>query len=267
MCPYFWTYVVVILLLPFILIVKAFGKAGTELLNKLRTYKQDKETRLVKALTERCKAVQTPEEAYKLVKSKCWKKFRFDLDDFKLRSDIEELYQTYAYELRKAQQERDDAEEIIQYNQREKFEKTKESFKESIITKILGYVFLYSGILALLYGIYRLIVWLCSFTYPAPNWPLIGGIAALILGAAAAVFMIYLIFRYILIPFMSYIVCQLGKVNWSFLSCLKYLKYLGIPLWLLYKLFEALYKLFAIIGSMIYATYKKHCPIITWKEE
>ena len=37
MCPYFWSFVLILLTLPLIAVVKMFGKAGTAVLNSLRT--------------------------------------------------------------------------------------------------------------------------------------------------------------------------------------------------------------------------------------
>lgn len=280
MCPYFWTYVVVILFLPIILIIKAFGKAGTALLNKLRTYKRDKEDRLIKELNERLRSAITPEAAYKVMKSKCFRTFGWCGLTWEERQKVEELYYQHRHLLRQKEEEKEEARDkrrteryVVIEARREKFTKTKTDFTESKIVNVLGYIILYAAIGILLYGAVRLVMYLCTLHYPAPNWNLIGIVTLIILGAAAFLFIVYAFFRYLVFPFFSWLGCQLGKIDWSFmskvgkvLSYLSYLKYLGIPFWLLYKAILAVGRLFAIIGSMIYATYKKHCPIITWKE-
>lgn len=264
MCPYFWTYVVVVLILPIILIVKLFGKGGTEVLNGFRTYKERKEKRLFADFEKRVAAAETPEQVYHLMRSRCWQKFKWSIS-WDIKEKLEEKY-AHRHKLNVIEDEKEREAYDLKLKRQRQYQQTKDSFKESKVVNFIGYVILYSAIALLAYGVFKLIQWLCSLNYPEPNWPLIGFITGLIVAGAVAIFIVYLIFRYMIVPFFSWVICQLGKVNWSFLSYLSYLKYIGIPFWLIYKGFALLFKLFAIIGSMMYATYKKHCPRITWKE-
>lgn len=76
MCPYFWTYVLVILLLPIILLVKVLGKSGSNFLNKIekksREKRQVEKDKFIASVTGR---TFTPEEAYILCTSKQWQKY------------------------------------------------------------------------------------------------------------------------------------------------------------------------------------------------
>lgn len=266
MCPYFWTYVVVMMFLPLILIVKLFGKGGSKLLNDARTYRDRKEKKLTEKLMERFRlaiASGDPDEINRLSRSKCWKKFG---NQMSYKVDYSEM--TIFYNLRDKweEKERERRRELkhMRNKTKEIREQKIEDIKESITGKIIGYTMLVLVIGALGYLLFILFRWLIfGINWPPANWPVIGTAVGILAGVILLIYLTYLSIKYLMVPFFSWVACNLRKVEWPKFPIGKYI---AIPFILFWKLLVLIYKCIAIVCSMIYATYKRYCPVITWKE-
>lgn len=241
MCPYFWTYVITLLFFPLVLIIKLFGKSGTLFLNYLKDYSRNKANKAIESFKARVGDGEslTNEEAYKLKRSNCYSNNWYQLDwnvtdliDFKSREYSRN-------ELPK-----------IRYAKEQQIKE----FKESTIYQVISYILALIVSIAGIYVIYQL--YLVSNDYTI-MWKEIGGVLLFISIFVAGVFGIVGLIKYIIIPIGEYLaclktpkcyLCQLGI--WKFVS----------------NIFKTIWLGFCLIGDMIYNTYKKNCPLITWKE-
>ena len=262
MCPYFWTYVVVFLTLPLILLVKLFGKAGTRFLNWTKDYKRNRIKRTIDHLAKICGDPNlTPEGAHKIRNSKCWKNHVWDISselEDRVR-DLDSEYIKYLAELNK-QKARD------AHEKRENLQKRYDEYKEAKWFTPVSYIISFGLIGLILFSLGAAIYHGVQMV----NWPAVGaallyvlaGLAAL----AVAVGIIYALIKYGIIPFFQWLSCvklpHCGICD-NIKAFFGLFKYVWMPV--KYVLL-GIAKLFAIIGSMIYSTYKKQCPMITLED-
>jgi hypothetical protein len=263
MCPYFWTYALILLFLPIILVVKLFGKSGTVFLNWVKDYKNNKERAELAHLIKLCENPDlSPEDAYKIRKSKCFKKHDYWDLDFSMSDRIKQLSNQHVeYILRlKYKRER----EI--YEKREamvaKYEEIKEYKWFPYVSYIITFGLLGIVALAIIYGGYRGAI--------AIDWTWLGKwtITVLIVLATigSSILILYGFIKYVCIPFVNWVTCiklpNCGMCK-NAKRILGVLKYAWMPI---RYILMGIVKFFAIIGDMIYSTYKKKCPIITWED-
>lgn len=264
MCPYFWTYVVVFLTLPLILLVKMFGKGGTRFLNYLKDYKENRRLKMVAYLKSLCeKEDMTPEEAYKIWRSRCWKKHKWDLENYyEIRDKLCDLYEKHVkfmdkmrqadYQKRLAQQEVR-AQKLQEYKEAKWFTPVSYIISAGLIGMILY---------AIVFGLYQASI--------AINWAVVGHwalIILIVLGAIAAfIGTLYALIKFIFIPFFQWLSC-VKLPECGICNNVKAFFRLFIYIWMPIKyIVLGMIKFVAIIGNMIYSTYKKQCPVITWED-
>ncbi len=244
MCPYFWSLVATFILLPIILVVKLFGSGGTKVLSKLESYKRDRRDKKGKAFVEKCsKEDITEEEAFNIVKNCGWSDYRWYLD-YELETEIKHKYWNYVEVL---------ASRINKKKENAQIRKQKiAEVKESKWFTYTAYLVSIISISALLFGLYSLV---SLIEFSTIDWDAVkyvacvfGGIAGVILGA-------YGVIMYIIIPIADYLSC----LDNCILCKLNIWKYIFAP-------FKFLWNGILIIVDMIYMTYKKACPRITWKD-
>ncbi len=157
--------------------------------------------------------------------------------------------------------------EKASYDRKEKITKTYETYKEYKWFTYLSY-FISGSILLMLAAS---IGYACYIGGSMVNWPIVGDwtifIFGIIIGLVILIFVIYAIVKYIFGPLINWISCVklphcgICENMKNFFSYFKYIfipfKYILIGIW----------KLIAIIGNMIYSTYKKQCPVITWEDK
>jgi len=270
MCPYFWTYVLIITFLPIILIIKLFGAAGTRMLDNARTYSQRKEQKLLAELKERFYAALEAGQAevYKLSKSKCWKRLNNDLYckvEYHEMQKFREMKETEYWRIR---QEKNEQKAIRQEASQRRDEKL-DDIKDSIFGKILGYSVLIAVVAAALYLLFILFRWLIGLVdWVGTDWGSVGRITAIAIGIVVAIigviYLVYLFLIHLVTPFFSWMICHLKQVNWPKIRVGKYIAWPFVIFW---KFLVLIGKCIAIVCDMIYNFYKKRCPIITWKEE
>ena len=272
MCPYFWTYVFIFIFIVPILIIKLFGRYGTKFLNWTKDYKENKIQKAKDHLVKLCiNPNMTPKEAYNLRKSKCFKLYAWDMFlnmkypdlTWELDEHIRDLYNQYIidiedqnYKLRLERSVKRDA-RIKKY----------EEYKEYKWFTYLSYTISAIVIGALLYTI----GYVSYQGYNMINWPFVGhwtriiGFWAIIIISVISI--IWVLFKYIFMPFVELLSCiklPTCGICKNLTIIFKYFIYLWIP----FKyIFIGIFKFFAIIGDMIYSTYKKKCPIITWEDK
>lgn len=276
MCPYFWTYVLILLFLPLILIIKLFGNGGTKFLAWVKDYKENKRLKSIEYLKTICSNPNiTQAEAYKIVRSKCWDNYRFYLD-YDVETNIKELWLEEYYRLEDIEVQ-ESAKRYAKQQERkremEKFSSKVEEYREYAIVKYLSYLFIGAFAVAVLYGFYSLIMLIPFASVP---WGDVGFYVLvtimILVTAGATIGLFYLLVIYVLKPFFQWVscvklpkcgVCENIRSWFGWLSYFSYAKYIVLPFW---WLILGIGKMFVIIGHMIYSTYKKSCPIIEWKE-
>lgn len=151
MCPYFWTYVLIFLFIVPILIVKMFGRAGTTFLSWVKDYKYNKERRIIASLGARCANPNlTDAEAYAIYKSKCWDKYRWDID-YHLKNKIYEMYEREDDRLRKVKRQMEHEAYVKSEARKEKFQSTITKFEQYRENKVVNFItYLFAGALLLL---------------------------------------------------------------------------------------------------------------------
>jgi hypothetical protein len=274
MCPYFWTYVLIFIFIIPILIIKLFGAGGTKLLNYLKNYKTEKRRKSIKHLTEICSRTDlTPEEAYKIRNSNCWKKYgTWDIPNdlyWKIR-DLSEIEEDRLYKLKKEEiKEQTKKKEAIKQEITQISTKYKEYKEEKWFTWVsyLVSAIIFAIIFYSLFKVALMINW-----YSVCNTLYYFLIAVVILGVIIGT--LWLLIKYIIRPFFDWLSCvklpscglckSIKPIITSIFKMFSLLKYLLYPImWVGISTI----KLFSIIGHMIYVTYKKQCPIITWTDD
>lgn len=244
MCPYFWSMVVTLLLLPLILVIKLFGKGGTSFLNSLESYKRNKQEKAIEVLAEKCaKKDLTDEEAFNIKSSKCWSKYYFyiDIDLYQNINDKSRKHYEYLDTLKEAK-------EVKLRQRKEKVEKIKES-KIFIITSYAVSLIIFS------FALYVIYLGFLMIEFKPIDWTLVGEVLLLTGEIIGGAILIGLLFNYIIFPFSDWLKCKKCILCQYSLG-----KYLIAP-------FKFVWKGILIVGDMIYMTYKQACPLITWKDE
>ena len=255
MCPYFWSYVLIFMFFPLILMVKLFGKFGTQFLNYLRKYKETRRNKIKQDFIKRAsKENMTQKEAYDMVKSKCWDDNWYYLDS-DIYSEITELYNKEYDERRVKQYKLKDKKEE---DKKVRIQKYKE-YKESKWFTYISYVMSLSIIGLLGYTLYKL---LSMFNLSGINWLLVGKISLIMLGIIVSMVLIFIFIKYILAPMFDYLKCMECKLCKFGIGpkIIKIFSFIGL-------IFVFIWKGFKLVGDMIYVTYKKNCPLITWEDE
>jgi len=274
MCPYFWTYILIFIFIIPILIIKLFGSGGTKLLNYLKNYKAEKRRKSIKHLTEICsKNDLTPEEAYKIKNSNCWEKYgAWDIsNDLYWRiKELSEIEGDRLYKLKKEQKiEQTKKKENIKQEITQITIKYNEYKEEKWFTWV-SYLVSATIFVVILYSLFKVSLMI--------DWYIVGKalfyflIGAIILGVIIGT--IWVLVKYVIQPFFSWLSCvklptcglceNIKPIMVTIFKAFGLLKYILYPImWV----GIGTIKLFSIIGHMIYVTYKKQCPIITWTDD
>jgi hypothetical protein len=230
MCPYFWTYVLIFLLFPLVLLVKMFGIYGTKFLNVLRTYKETKREKEIEKFIARCSGFLSDEAVLNLVFSKCWDEYRYYLD-WDLQDELKRRWYQLSYD-------RD--------IKKTEFRKDVKESKSFIFISTFITTLLVIGAFGFVFYLLTLVPWVEFGSILLTLLKLLP-IAALCL--AILVGFGYLIA--ILIEKLKCMECKLCKLS--------IFSEIGNG-------FKFIFSGFGLVGDMIYVTYKRNCPLITWKE-
>lgn len=242
MCPYFWSYVVTILILPILLIAKLFGKYGKQFNSYLFTYRKKRKDKIIAKLIKKSKTIVTPEDAYSFQNTGCYKKYQYYLE-FEERMRLDNLYDERRNELYIVRKE----------NLKKRNEKIQQAKENKIIT-IVMWVILGAVLVTSCYLLYLLGAWAIGRIDWWTVLKVIGGLVAVV----AAVFGLIGLFKYVLDPIYDKLKCI------TLPNCK--LCQLPIGTYIL-SFFTAIGTGFMILIDMIRNTYKKNCPIITWEDE
>ncbi len=230
MCPYFWTYVLIFLFFPLVLIVKMFGIYGTKLLNTLRTYKETQREKEVEKFIAKFNKTLTDKEILSLVFSKCYKNYNYHLD-WNLQKDLERRYYQLIYA-------RDD--------KRDNFRKEVKESKSFIFISTFVTTLIVIAVFGFAFYLLSLVPWVAL----VDPLILIMKVIPIVVICAAIIFgLVYLMT--IGIEKLKCMECKLCKLP----------IFSGIG-----NGFKFIFSGFGLVGDMIYVTYKKNCPLITWKE-
>lgn len=244
MCPYFWSLVTTFLFFPLVLVIKLFGNTGTVLLKNLESYKRDKRAKARKIFISRCNNVDLSlKEAYSLVKSSCWSDYSWDLD-YDVRENISIKHWEY----------RDSIDESKRQNKLKTQKKITE-IKENKNFIYLAYTVSILVFSSLAYLIYKMF---SSIEYSPVDWDLLKAVSVFVIKVVSTIGLLTLLLIYVIKPLFKYFQCvELPKCK---------LCQLGLGRYILMP-FKFIGKGILLICDMIYMTYKKACPIITWKND
>jgi hypothetical protein len=255
MCPYFWTYVLVFISLPVILLIKLLGKKGDQFLNWLEEYKREKRNKIIEEFKIRAEKENiSQKEAFEIRHSKCFSRYAWHLD-WETENKIRDLAREHEVTLTKLK--------IEQLSKRQ--EKIKE-YKEN---KYLTITFNIIGIVIMLLIIFSLIYFISQIHF---NWKLIGKYTFYGLLIIIAIILVIGII-YSLIKFVQYLSMKISCVNFKCPLCMyipMFLSYIGrgistsFPYVALPFVFMA--KGIVLVCNMFYNTYKRNCPIIKWED-
>jgi len=281
MCPYFWSYAVTILILPFLVLIRLFGTWGQEFNGWLLTYKADQRVKKIAEFKLNVELCKNAEEAYKLTKTKCWSLFTYELG-YTLRDKLEDL----AYEHKKVLWEQERIEDDKEYELKKKKTELKKirvekttAIKESKIFKVITYIFLGIISLFILYGVFRvlyilfvLISWSLVFTW-------IGYILLGLIGVGVVIGVCVFMIKYILKPMMDWLECRTFNFDCMLTRGIGHgFEYIGIAFRYIGMMFQYMWSHcigpvgrgighgVVIFFDTIYNIYKKRCPLITWEE-
>jgi hypothetical protein len=293
MCPYFWIMVVVFLTFPIILIVKMTGKAGTNFIESCSTYSRRMDTKRRAAFVKKCLdklPTMTDKEAYDLTHLKIYDRYKYELE-YNDRYTIEGKSNAWYY--KKCEREREermrkveeaDIKREIQWKkQEEKYqfkqarEEKIEEFKQSKTSKIIGIGFV---VIISYFAIWGLGV-VAIKTFQWINWKYVGYFLLGIIGLATFGFIVYILFKYIINPFLKWSFMQMSKINPPKLPKIPVYKlgrgikrFFGFIFGWVAPLFRAIIQgiiymvdFFRMVRDLIHSMYKKNCPVITWTDD
>jgi len=255
MCPYFWTYVLIFISLPLILLIKLLGKKGNQFLNWLEEYKREKRNKMIEEFRIRAsKEDMSEEEAFQIVRSKCWEKYRWWLD-WETESIIKNLSKKHSNKLHHLK--------VEELNKRQ--EKIKE-FKEN---KYLTFTFNAIGIAMMLLILASLVYFISQIHF---NWKLIGKYTLYGLLIVVAIIVVIGII-YSIIKLVHYLSMKISCINFKCPLCMyipMFFSYIGRGISTSFPFvalpFVFMFKGVALVCNMLYNTYKRNCPIIKWEE-
>jgi len=281
MCPYFWSYVVTILIVPFLIIIRIFGTWGQDFNRWMLTYKQEQRDKKKKEFLENIALCKSSKEAYKLKKTDCWENYNWDIsyDDRKAFHNLARDYEHEMYSKKEAKRERKWELERKKREQREARAEKTQAIKESAIFKwisysIIGVVgsFLAIIILISLYKIITFINWLWVLKWL--GYVLLGAI-----GIGIIIGIIMFIYKYILSPLGHWLECRTFNFDCMLTRGIGTgFNYIGIGFEYIGLFFSFIWNNaigpvgrgighgVVIFFDTIHKIYKKQCPIITWEE-
>jgi len=241
MCPYFWQYVLSILILPAILLYKIIHFIMIPFKAMWEAYTDRQAALATKELLAEIKSAKTDEDYYKIYKSKCYDGHKWELLDLEedFDSDIfDKILERYLAfkEGRKemARIKKDRAQAQI------------DNFKYGTGGKVLSYII---G-LGVLIGLGFLIYWFVHLFTMVQFLKFLTGI-----GIMATVIVILLALFALFTYINDSIPCD-NKVK-LFLNNIVFWKYVGL-------FFVMIWKGIRIIIDMIVNVYKQNCPVIHW---
>ncbi len=242
MCPYFWSYVATILILPIILIAKLFGKYGKQFNSYLYTFKSKRETRIENKLIERASKITTEKEGYDLITSRCYRKYKWALSSEE-RDRLGELYYTHIENVKRAQSK-------ANLNRAAKVQEA----KDSKIVMFFVWIVIGIAVATLGYSLYLL----CAMAVERIDWWKVLKGLGIITAIGAGAFTFFGLIKYVGIPIYDRLKCiNLPKCKLCQLPIGAYI----------ISFFRAIGNGIMILIDMIRNTYKKSCPIITWEDK
>jgi hypothetical protein len=269
------------------------GKAGTNFIESCSTYSRRMDTKRRAAFVKKCLdklPTMTDKEAYDLLHLKIYDRYKYELE-YNDRYTIEGKSNAWYYKKRDEEREermRRDEEvnikrEIQWKKQEEKYqfkqarEEKIEEFKQSKTSKIIGIGFV---VIISYFAIWGLGV-VAVKTFQWINWKYVGYFLLGIIGLATFGFIVYILFKYIINPFLKWSFMQMSKINPPKLPKIPLYKlgrgirrFFGFIFGWVAPLFRAIIQgiiymvdFFRMVRDLIHSMYKKNCPVITWTDD
>jgi len=251
MCPYFWTYVLIVFFLPLVLIIKLFIYLN-ELSNKASKERRKRNrSRIIELLRKKYPDVSviTNKEAYKLYTSKCFYQYildAFDWDEYNIIRDKKNQYLQEEMRIKEIPKPSKSFQEV--YNRA----KDTKLFNYSAYIISIGFIL----------GVISLIIYGATLINYTTFWIYVKAtlIVILILAIIASIVfgLSYLLSKIDLKCLFTRDSKSLKAINYTYKYTLK---------WMLVTPLVFIFKFFKLILNMIYSVYKKQCPLINWEEQ
>lgn len=300
MCPYFWIMVAVFFLFPLVFLIKMTGKGGVKFMESCTTYSRRMKDKREAAYNLKCREfseTMTDESAYYFTKTKLWKKYEYRID-YEVRSHIQSASNRWYWHLedikdeaKRLERERKDLEEERKWEMEQQRKIVKEqtvalrekrvkALKESKTSKIIGIILV---LVVLYYTVWGVSVVSIAF-YHWVRWDWVGYSILALIGLVLVGFVSYLLFRYIIIPLFKFLRVKASKINPPKVNLKpigrgtrKSFRFIGKMLEFIWRFirpigrtiasgFVYMFDFYKMVKDMIYNTYKKNCPTITWKD-
>jgi ABC-type multidrug transport system fused ATPase/permease subunit len=263
MCPYFWSFVVTLLIFPFVLFIRAAIPGGEKINQNLLDMKERRKARSISKLECRSKKVVTDEQAWKLQKTKCWSNLGWRINN-KIYTIITDKAYKHSVILEKAAKFKRDE---IRLAKKKREEKLKE-YKARVTSAPSAFSTLVFQVLSI--GIAGFVIYFLGTVtvtaYTIINWSFVGTLLLYSLLITCAVIVLYFIFKNAYYAIKK-IGCTEGYNNFCSsvdrICSIIFVKGIGNTV---AKIFTGIGTGFVIVGDMIYRAYKRECPIITWEE-
>jgi ABC-type multidrug transport system fused ATPase/permease subunit len=229
MCPYFWQFIGSIIILPIIILAKLFIYTGQTIADNFEGYSEKQAERESKKLLIRINSAKSIEDYEKLLNSKCYSKYIYNLY---LSNEIsDEAYTELRDKKFKIEREAD-------YKKAKK-QVIVDNIKYGVIGKLILYVATSVVLSLVIYG-FILVAYMITLK-----------------SFLTILFVIFLtIVGLLTIFFIVFLFVTLTENK----DCSAY-----NPTTYLIKIFKFIWKLFMIMIDMIINLYKQSCPTITWK--
>jgi len=281
MCPYFWSYVVTVIILPFLVLVRLFGTWGQDFNGWMLTYRREQKAKKKKEFIKNLELCKSEKEAYKLRKTECWNDFKWSLD-YTIEQRIRDMARKYENEVNEKRWAREHKEYLASQKKKAlmlaRKEKT-EAIKESPTFKYISYGVV--GVLALF--ALSVVLFLIYHAVIAINWSLVfqslGYILLALIGIAIIAGISMFLIKYVFKPIVSWSECRTFDFDCALTRGIgKGFAYIGIGFKYIGFMFEYIWNHgigpvgrgighgFLIFFDTIYKIYKKQCPMITWED-
>jgi hypothetical protein len=281
MCPYFWSYVVTVLILPFLILVRVFGTWGQDFNKWMLTYKQEQRNRKKKEFLANVALCKSAKEAYQLKKTNCYEDFSWNIsyDDKRAFRDLAHQYEDELWEKSETKRRAKYAIDKKKEEQRDARAAKTQAVKDSVVFKWISYTII--GVvggtfaIALLFIIYKAIVFI-SWLWVL-KW--LGYILLGAIGVAIVIGIVMFIYKYILSPFGNWLECRTFNFDCMLTRGLGHgidgigvgFQYIGLFFSFIWN--NAIGPVGRGIGhgvliffDTIHKIYKKQCPMITWED-
>lgn len=269
MCPYFWTWVLIIIFFPLVLAWRLFTILVEYLDDLHASYKQrkkDKNQLTGEQILKEVRLTKVPHLAYQLYESPCYEDVLYSLTNEEFR-EIQVLaleHKAVLRDLRLKEEKRLLEKKRLEKERIKKIQDKVNNAKDHPIYKFISIALLVTASAALVFALYLLSIiagdYMSTWNWDAIWEDVIWGIK---LSSVILLFIaiMYLFISFVIDPICNYFKCRKKCSSTKKSKLAKFGYYIGDKL---ASVGNFIVNMFKILFDMIYNTYKQQCPRITW---